>query len=121
MTPHPLLDRLGGREGLASTVGALYERILDDPDVASYFDDVDLPRLRLHMIDFLLVAVSDELPTWRGQALDDAHRGVGVTNHAFDRVIGHLATVLGEAGADAESIEQVLARIAPLRPLVVGG
>ena len=119
MSSVSLVDRLGGRSGLHVAVVDLYERIVDDEQIAGYFDDVDLSSLRTHMVDFLIAALSGAVDGYHGRPLDQAHTGLGITDDAFDRVVAHLHEVLVDASAGADDIDQVIERLAPLRELVV--
>jgi hemoglobin len=114
-----LVDRLGGRAGVTAAVLALYERLLDDEDVAPYFDDIDLPALRTHMVDFLIAALTGSADGYGGRLLDLAHRGLGVTNDAFDRVVHHLSEVLDLLGVDPSGTAEVAKHLAPLRVHIV--
>ena len=42
-----------------------------------------------------------------GRALEEAHRGLGITSVDFDRVVAHLEAVLDAAGAPAGTIVAV--------------
>jgi hemoglobin len=48
-----------------------------------------------------------------------AHAGLAITDEAFDKVLGHLAAVLGDAGVPAVTTAKVLAILQPLRGDVV--
>jgi hemoglobin len=113
------MRRLGGRDGVSTAVHQLYDRILGDDEVASYFDDVNLPNLRAHMIDFLVAAVTGADAGYQRRPLDSAHRGLGITDTAFDRVVAHLGQVLTDLDIDESSVQDVVARLAPLRSSIV--
>jgi hemoglobin len=119
MSSLSLVDRLGGRAGLRSAVIDLYERILDDAELISYFDDVDLHSLRTHMVDFLIAALTGAPDGYSGRPLEEAHGELGITDAAFDRVVFHLCAVLADAGVERDEVDQVISLLAPLRPLIV--
>ena len=56
---------------------------------------------------------------YRGRSIDVAHRGLDITDDAFDRVVGHLAGTLRALGVDDETIGEVAGALAPLRGQVV--
>ena len=114
-----LVDRLGGRDGVSRAVYALYDRLANDDATAGYFEDVKLTDLRAHMTDFLLAALTGRDGVYRGRPLDQAHRGVGVTDLAFDRTVHHLVAVLTEAGVVEPDVTTIVDQLAPLRSLVV--
>ncbi len=119
MSPVSLVDKLGGPPGVQSAVIDLYERLLDDHDISDYFDDVNLLALRVHMVDFLIAALSGAQHGYHGRPLDEAHRGLGITDTAFDHVVGHLRDVLIDASVDREVADHVVDRLAPLRQIIV--
>lgn len=119
MNAHSIIGNFGGKAGVSDAVAMLYERLLDDAEVAPYFDDVDLPALRNHMVDFLVAALSGSSAEYSGRPLDEAHRGLAVTDEAFDHVVGHLIAVLNQSGVDAGSVVTLIDRVAPLRSQVV--
>jgi hypothetical protein len=80
--PETLLHRLGGPGGASAIVAGLHGRVLADPLLRHYVQDVD----------------------------DDA----------FDRAAGHLLDVLAAHGLDPALIDDVILRVAALRPLIVG-
>jgi len=55
---------------------------------------------------------------YKGKDLGVAHAGRGITDADFDRVIGHAAAALAEAGVDADAIDQVAGALMPLRAVV---
>jgi hemoglobin len=119
MHSHSLIDVLGGKPGVSAAVASLYERLLEDAEVAPYFDDVNLPALRTHMVDFLIAAITGSETGYAGRPLDTAHRGLGVTDVAFDRVVLHLTEVLDAGGVDDGAVAQVVEQLSPLRPQIV--
>lgn len=116
--PDTLYDRLGGGPAIAAAVDDFYGRVLADPSLAPHFADIELDRLRAHQRDFFTTALGGP-HRYRGRTLDVAHRGLGITDDAFDRVVGHLAATLDALGVDATTIGDVAAALAPLRELVV--
>ena len=131
---HQRLVELAGTEEVFSVVAArLYDRILGptdgDPDLdgdielVRYFRRpdgalIDRARLQQHMTYFLTAAAGGpQRYTGRGMAV--AHAGLGITDAAFDRVIGHVVAVLTDLGVPAAWIAEVGAAVAPLRGPVV--
>ena len=117
-SPHTLYDRLGGAPAIEAAVDDFYARVLGDAALSSYFSGVDLDRLRAHQRDFFTTALGGP-QRYGGRSLDVAHRGLDITDDAFDRVVGHLADTLGALGVDADTIGDVAGALAPLRGQVV--
>lgn len=113
-------DRLGGAATITEAVDRFYERVLDDAELAPYFADTDMTALRRHQV-LLLSQVLGGPAAYDGRQLGDAHRGVGVTDAHYDRVVGHLVGVLDELGADDEAIAAAGAVVAEVKGDIVEG
>lgn len=113
-----LYETLGAEDGIRGAVDAFYERVIADPDLAPYFDGIDLISLRRHQTDMLVTATGGPR-TYTGQDMAEAHEGLNITDEAFNKVVGHLGATLEAAGADAETIGKVVEALSPLRSAIV--
>jgi hemoglobin len=113
-----LYDRLGGAAAIDAVVDRFYQRVTGDPDVAGYFTDADLARLRRHQAAFVSQAVGGP-PGYGGRDVALAHKGLGVTGPAFDRVVEHLVETLRELEIRPAEIGEVGAILSPLREQIV--
>lgn len=113
-----LFDRIGGEPAVAAVVEIFYGRVLADPALAGYFEGVDLDRLKRHQALFVGQALGSRRP-FPGRTMKQAHAGLAVTDDAFDRVVGHLAASLAEAGLDDETIAGIAALLVPLKADIV--
>jgi hemoglobin len=111
-------EELGGDAGVKTAVAIFYNRVLADPELAPFFDGVDVGRLRMHQRAFLTAALGGpELFTGRG--LEQAHAGRGIDDAAFDRLLDHLAETLGDLGLSAGSVAVVREHVEELRTRIV--
>jgi len=118
-SPTPTLyETLGAEGGIRKAVGDFYTRVVADPDLADYFDGVDMVSLRRHQTD-MLVAATGGPQRYTGQDMAEAHGGLQITDAAFDKVVGHLGATLTAAGAGDDTIGAVVAALSPLRPAIV--
>jgi hemoglobin len=113
-----LYARIGGEPAVAAAVDGLYERILDDPDLASYFGGVGIEQLKAHQRTFVTMALGGP-ERYAGRRLDDAHRHLEITDTAFAKVVGHLTETLSALGVDSEAISAIAGALAPLAPQIV--
>ena len=113
-----IYDRIGGKDAVAATVDALYARILADPLLAPWFAGTDMRRQTAHMRAFVAAALGGPA-IYAGRDMAAAHRGLGITDAAFDAVVGHLVAALGGLGVPGEVIGEIGAALAPLREQVV--
>jgi hemoglobin len=117
-TSATLYQRLGEGAGIAAVVDSLYRLIMDDEKLAPYFATTRLAEQKGHMALFLAAATGGP-NGYKGLDLDAAHAGRDITDADFDRVIGHAATALAEAGVDSETIDTVAGALMPLKAKVV--
>lgn len=118
MSMSELYDTLGGDAGLATAVEVFYARVSADPELAPYFAQVDLDRLRAHQRSFLRAAL-DGPELFTGRPLAQAHAGLHITDEHFDRLVDQLAATLGDLGVDSASVALVRDRVDALRAQVV--
>ncbi len=101
-----IYERLGEQRGIRAAVDDFYERVLADPELASYFDGTDTSRLRAHQTK-LLVQVTGGPVEYGGRRLAVAHDALDVTPEAFDRVVGHLVATLTDLDVQDRDIAAV--------------
>jgi len=105
MTTHAsLFDRIGGPPAVAAAAELFYRKVLSDPVLAGYFDDVDMDRQVAKQAAFLTMALGGP-SAYTGRDLRTAHAPlVGLTDEHVDLVIVYLAQTLGELGVAAPDI-----------------
>jgi hemoglobin len=113
-----IYDQIGGREAVGAAVDIFYRRVLCDHVLRPYFASTDMRRQKAHMRVFLAVALGGP-ELYRGRDLGSAHAGLGVTDEAFNRVVGHLVATLVQLEVPSELIDAIGAKLVPLRPAVV--
>jgi hemoglobin len=104
-------EAVGGGPAVSSVVDEFYRRVLDDPRLAPYFDDVDLPRLKRHQA-LLVTQVLGGPENYDGRPLADAHAGLGIGHDDFIAVVGHLAAAMAAAGVPEDIINRAGAVVA---------
>jgi len=114
-----LFERLGGMVGIDAVVDVFYNRLVGDPEVAPFFDRIDLRRQRAHLKAFLAAALGGPTP-YEGRDLTEAHAHLGITDHHVDLVAGHLAAVLATFGVSPALIDEVVAAVDGLRDTLLG-
>ena len=118
--PAPTIyERLGGVVSIDVAVDQFYDRLVGDPELAPFFDRVDLRRLRAHQKAFLAMALGGTR-CYEGRGLAEAHRHIAIDDHHVDLVAGHLAAVLAGLGVSPALIDEVVSAIDSLRDEVLG-
>lgn len=111
-------DEVGGAAAVKAAVTVFYDRVTADPDLAQWFENVDLTRLKAHQRAFLAAALGGP-ELFSGRGLAEAHAGLAITPEAFDAVVEHLATSLHDLGVEDDVIARVRDRLDALRGEVV--
>ena len=117
-----LYDRIGGEAAIKATVAKLYGKILDDPLLAPFFDDINVDRLRHSQNAFVSMAFGGP-NHYTGQHLRAAHaRSVknGLKAEHFDAVATHLGDSMRELGVDESLITEAIAVVETTRNDVLG-
>ena len=92
-----------------------YRKVLADPVLARYFDDVDMDRQIAKQAAFLTMALGGP-NNYNGRDLRTAHAGLaGLADEHVDRVIMHLAETLRELGVGNSDIAEAGAVAASVR------
>jgi len=112
-------DRIGGAPAVIAVVGDFYDRVLADPELAPYFKDVDLVRLRRHQV-LLVSQVLGGPADYDGRELRDAHAGMDITREHFTTVVTHLVDAMKGAGVPDEIVQRVVLELGSARGDIVG-
>jgi hemoglobin len=113
-----IYDAIGGQAALDAAVQRFYERVTADPLLASFFDKVDLRKLKIHQAAFLGQALGGP-PAYNGPGMQRAHAHLRIEQRHFDAVATHLAGTLREFSVPDVLIGSILERLAPLAPEIV--
>jgi hemoglobin len=112
-----LYERIGGEGKVRATVIRMYDKILDDPLLAPFFDSIDVEALRRSQMAFVTYAFGGP-SAYHGRALREAHAGSvqkGLSDAHFDRVAQHLQAAMQEAGIAEALVQEALAIVASTR------
>lgn len=112
-----LYERLGGEPALNAAVGIFYDKVLADPTLAPFFEDMDMRALIRKQTAFMALAFGGP-QAYAGRDPRDAHRNLvkrGLTDAHFDAVAGHLQETLQQLQVPAELITECLGLVGGLR------
>ncbi len=113
-----IYDEIGGQAALEAAVERFYERVTVDPMVASFFDGMDLRKLKIHQVAFLGQAIGGA-NLYKGVGMQRAHAHLRIEQHHFDVIARHLVGTLEEFGVSEALIGQIMERIRPLASQIV--
>jgi hemoglobin len=106
-----------GEETLDAAVDLLYRKVLDDPSISHFFEDVDIDRLRYRQKMFLTMALGGP-NKYKGRDLTRAHARLlkwGLDDSHFDRLLDHTRVALRQCQVGEEDIEVAINNLEGLR------
>ena len=115
-----LLEKLGGTIAVTAAVDEMYFRILGDPEIAHFFEGVDMKWVKRHLVHFMKMAFAAMIP----QDLDvkaflnKNHSRLfeaGLSEKHFDIVAKHFVGSLTHLGVAKSLIDDAIGVVAPLR------
>lgn len=112
-----LFEKIGGESAVKATVIRMYDKILDDPSLAPFFDDIDVERLRLSQMAFVTYAFGGA-SAYSGKSLRAAHWNAvsgGLSDRHFDAVAQHLQSAMEELSVPPHLIAEALAIVESTR------
>ncbi len=117
-----LYERLGGRDAVFTAVELFYDRVLADPILKPFFDDIPMKEQKAKQRAFLAMAFGGPA-TSRTVDLTESHAASvakGMTDEHFDAVVGHLGATLDAMGVPADDIAEVAAIAETTRDAIFG-
>lgn len=114
-----LFESLGGATGVQELVHEMYRRVLADEELAPFFENAPMERIRRMQIEFVS-AMTDGPVRYSGGELRQVHQGRGIKRHHFSKFCGHMADALEARGVDARTVDGVLGRLAMYNDDVTG-
>jgi hemoglobin len=111
-------DAIGGGPAVSAVVNDFYVRVLEDPQLAPYFEGVDIPRLKRHQV-LLVTQVLGGPANYDGRALDEAHEHLDVDHDDFAAVASHLTAAMNAAGVPEDIVIRAIAAVSATEPDIV--
>ncbi len=105
-----LYEQLGGEATVEAVADLLYRKVLADPKISHFFDDVDMDAQRGKQKAFLSMVFGGP-NGYAGRDLRSAHAPLverGLNESHFGAVAGHLQDTLNELGVPADLVQEVM-------------
>lgn len=106
-----LYDRLGGEKAVNAAVDIFYRKVLMDPRIRDFFNDVDVGHQIKKQKAFLTMAFGGP-NHYTGRGLRNGHKHLverGLNDLHFNAVVESLAATLKELGVAEAEIKEVAA------------
>lgn len=114
-----LYQQIGGQEKINQLIDRFYERILQDDQLAPFFVETPMDKLRAMQKEFFAVALGGPV-TYSGSTLYRAHHGRGITRDHLSRYTEHLLETLTSEGIQDDQANLIVSRIATYSPEILG-
>ena len=116
-----LYERIGGAEAVKATVALLYDKVLSDPLLIPFFQDIDVERLRSSQSAFVSMAFGGPVQ-YSGANMRKAHERLvarGLSDAHFDKVASHLKSAMEDLSVPPSLITEALSIVETTRPDVL--
>lgn len=117
-----LYQQLGGEPAVDKAVDIFYRKVLSDPRISHFFDDVDMERQAAKQKAFLTMAFGGP-HNYTGLDMRRGHAHLlqrGLNDSHVDAVIEHLSATLRELSVPEHLVQQVVAIAEGARNDVLG-
>ena len=111
MAGETLYDRLGAKKGIRAVVDDFYDRLLANDELAPFFEDADMEKLRRTQTDFSCEATGGP-ETYDAEPVREAHLHIPFTPTHIQQAIELLyesLDALDVSDADANAVVQAVA------------
>ena len=106
-----LFERIGSEAAVDAAVDIFYRKVLGDPSISDFFDDVDMGAQHAKQKSFLTMAFGGP-NNYTGDDLRKAHAPLvekGLNNSHFVAVAEHLQSTLQELSVPEALVAEVMA------------
>jgi hemoglobin len=114
-----LLKKIGGKAVLHKAVDNFYARLVNDPQIAIYFEGANLQVLKWHQFNLMSIAFNNVPEDFNVHGLIlDKHTQLfanGLDENVYDLVLSHFSATLLDLNVPMEAVQEALSVVAPLR------
>lgn len=101
-----LFEKYGGFSTVSRIVSAFYDQVLDSPDLARYFADVDMRRLVDHQTKFI-AAIMGGPASYSNEQLERVHARMGISEQDYLAVVAVLRETLEDFDIEESDIAAI--------------
>ena len=102
-----MFDRYGGFATVRRIVSAFYDKVLESPELAAHFEDVEMRRLVDHQAKFISSLLGGPA-SFTDEHLRRVHARRGITTGEFRELVGLLRETLEDFDFANEDIANVI-------------
>jgi hemoglobin len=114
-----LYQRLGGQPAITAVVDDFVANVAADNRINRFFARTDIPHFKMELVDFICQGTGGPC-TYTGKSMREAHAGMHITDADFNALVEDLVKSLNKFNVPAQEQQELLARLGPLKPAIVG-
>jgi len=118
VSPKSLYERLGGKGAITAVVDDFVARVAADERINGFFADANIPRLKMQL-GAQICQASGGPCKYTGRDMKTAHSGMGVTDAAFDALVGDLVAALDKFKVGEQEKKELLSVLGPMKKDIV--
>ncbi|TGY89037.1 group 1 truncated hemoglobin [Marinicauda algicola] len=115
-----IYERYGGFSAIRRIVSDFYDRILDEPELAPFFEHIEMARLIDHQTKFI-VSITGGPASFTDVQLQRAHARLGITSEQFRAVAELLKETLEDHGFADSDVAEVMRHVRQREGSIVSG
>ena len=105
-----LFEHYGGFAKISRVVSEFYDRMLESPNLASYFEHINMRRLVDHQTKFIASLMGGPA-AFSNEALERAHARLNIDQASFDEMVNLLAETLEDFGFEDTDIKALMSEM----------
>jgi len=113
-----VLDQFGGEAGLVALMDDFMVIMLDNPELAPFFEFSDQAMVKRHLVEQFCAILGGGC-TYTGRDMVESHRGLAITRGNFNALVEDLQTAMNRRGIPFRAQNQLLAKLAPMHREIV--
>ena len=124
-----LLDKLGGPDKMLALMDEFYGRVVVDPQLSRFFQNIDVIKLKRHSLNIIATAFSPDAPPSNDSSaplindipayLAKTHKNMfekqGHTEEHFDLFVGHFGDTMASVGVEEETMQEAKEKLLRFR------
>lgn len=113
-----LYQRLGEKPAITAVVDQFVANVAADARINQYFAGADIPRLKAMLVDQICEASGGPC-VYKGGDMKSVHDGMGVTDEAFNALVGDLVAALDQFNVPEQEQSELLAVLGGMKGDIV--
>ena len=111
-------QQFGGKAGITALINTFVGNVANDPHINMYFAHTNIKALKYNLVQQVCMAVGGPCK-YTGPSMTDAHRGLQITESAFNYLAADMITAMDERRIPIGAQNYLLSLLAPMEPEIV--